>query len=177
MVVQVFTQNKELLNKFFQTLGKREFRFIEHCGAAMGFLCGLVQLIAFNNLSPLGRAIFLPSTGFVLGIASNWAAIMCVFKPCFPTPVKICGFQVCVLQGLFLKRQPDVAMLYSKLLCEHFLSFGKVVNYLGEQPELWRKLKEAYVAHNSRVLHEAMGTSASYLAPLALGKEQYAAME
>ena len=35
-------------------LGDREFRFIEHCGAAMGFVCGLLQLVAFNNLSPEG---------------------------------------------------------------------------------------------------------------------------
>merc|ERR1712217_572657 len=84
MYVKVLTENKELLNTFFQKLGDREFRFIEHCGAAMGFFCGLVQLIAFNNLSGVGRAIFLPVTGFFLGILTNWGAIMMVFKPCFP---------------------------------------------------------------------------------------------
>jgi uncharacterized membrane protein YheB (UPF0754 family) len=143
----------------------------------MGFLCGLLQLIAFNNLDPTGRAIFLPATGFVLGIVSNWAAIMCVFKPCHPIPVRIFGFHICDIQGLFLKRQPEVAVLYSKLLTEHFLSFVKVVNYLQELPELWPKLKDAYVKHNSRVLRETLGASATFLAPLALGEEEYAALE
>merc|ERR1712217_634889 len=165
MIVKVFTENKELLNRFFLTLGKWEFRFIEHCGAAMGFVCGCVQLIAFNNLNPMGRAIFLPVTGFVLGIASNWAAIMCVFKPCFPHPIKICGWHICDIQGLFLKRQPDVAVLYAKLLCEHFLSFTKVVNYLQTLEEVWPKLKEAYTQHNHRVLQETLGAF-STLAPL-----------
>jgi len=174
LIVKVFTENKELLNSFFMKLGKREFRFIEHCGAAMGFVCGVVQLIAFNNLSPVGRAFFLPLSGFFLGIVSNWAAIMCVFKPCFPVPVKICGCHICNIQGLFLKRQPDVAVLYSKLLCEHFLHFPKVVNYLQtDRLELWGKLKETYVTHNARVMKETLGVSATFIAPLALGQDQY----
>lgn len=177
LIVKVFTENKELLNSFFMKLGYREFRFIEHCGAAMGFVCGLVQLIAFNHLSPSGRALFLPLSGFFLGIVSNWAAIMCVFKPCYPIPVKICGFKLFDIQGLFLKRQPEVAVLYSKLLCEHFLSFHKVVNYLGTKEELWRRLKESYLAYNKRMLKETLGLSATVLAPLALGKEQYALVE
>merc|ERR1712187_1012223 len=49
LIVKVFTENKQTLNDFFMTLGEQEFKFIEHCGAAMGFLCGVVQLIAFSN--------------------------------------------------------------------------------------------------------------------------------
>jgi len=177
LIVKVFTENKELLNQFFMKLGAREFRFIEHCGAGMGFMCGLVQLIAFQHLTPVGRAIFLPASGFFLGILSNWAAIMCVFKPCYPVPIKICGWHICDIQGLFLKRQPDVAVLYAKLLCEHFLCFPKVVNYLQTKPVLWGKLKESYMAHNAKVLKETLGMSAMVLAPLALGKEQFVSLE
>ena len=116
MIVKVFTENKELLNQFFLTLGDQEFRFIEHCGAAMGFVCGLLQLLAFNHLSSTGRAVFLPVTGFFLGIVTNWLAILMVFKPCFPKPIKIFGWHICDIQGLFLKRQPEVCVLYSKML-------------------------------------------------------------
>eukprot|EP00929_Paragymnodinium_shiwhaense_P066999 TRINITY_DN33692_c0_g1_i1.p1 TRINITY_DN33692_c0_g1~~TRINITY_DN33692_c0_g1_i1.p1 ORF type:complete len:645 (+),score=145.98 TRINITY_DN33692_c0_g1_i1:80-2014(+) len=176
MIVKVFTENKALLNKFFLSLGENEFRFIEHCGAAMGFLCGVVQLIAFNNLEGTARAVFLPVTGFFLGIVSNWLAILMVFKPVFPIPVRIGSWHIYNIQGLFLKRQPEVAVLYSKLLCEHFLSFNKVVDYLQTQPELWAKLKDAYVEHNTRVLRETLGLAGS-LAPFALGKAQYEALE
>lgn len=177
MIVKVFTENKELLNQFFLSLGAREFRFIEHCGAAMGGLCGIVQLIAFNHLDPLGRAIFLPVTGFLLGIVSNWLAIFMVFKPCNPVPIRCCGVTLFEIQGLFLKRQQDVAVLYSKLLCEHFLSFNKVINYLQTQPVLWGRLKETYAAHNTRVLSQTMGVFATWVAPLALGQDEYKRIE
>jgi len=173
MIVKVFTENKVLLNSFFMSLGKREFRFIEHCGAAMGFVCGLVQLVAFNYLGPTGRAVFLPTTGFFLGIVSNWLAILVVFKPCFPIPIRLCGWHVCDIQGLFLKRQPDVAVLYSKLLCEHFLSFTKVINYLSTQPRLWPKLREEYAAFSTDVIRQTLGVSATWLAPRALGRDAY----
>lgn len=177
LFVKVFTENKVTLNNFFMTLGAREFKFIEHCGAAMGFVCGVVQLVAFNHLSPTGRAIFLPTTGFFLGILSNWAAITAVFKPCHPVHIRICGCHICTIQGLFLKRQQDVCYLYSKLLCEHFLAFGKVVNYLQTKPELWQSLKEAYIQFNTRVLRETMGLTATFLAPMALGTDEYDAVE
>jgi len=177
MIVKVFTENKELLNRFFLSMGAPEFRFIEHCGAAMGFICGVVQLIAFNNLSSLGRAVFLPTTGFFLGIITNWLAIMMVFKPAFPHPIRFCGLHICNVQGLFLKRQQDVAVLYSKMLCDHFLSFNKVVDYLQTLPEIWSKLKQAYVAHSTRVLRQTLGISATWLAPLCLGERQFQILE
>jgi len=177
MIVKVFTENKELLNQFFLSLGETEFRFIEHCGAFMGFICGLVQLIAFNNLSDQGRQIFLPVTGFFLGIVTNWLAITMVFHPSNPIHIKLCGWHIYSIQGLFLKRQQDVAVLYSKMLCDNFLSFSKVVDYLQTQHVLWEKLKHAYVAHNTRVLRQTLGMAATWLAPLALGKEQFEVLE
>eukprot|EP00439_Symbiodinium_sp_Y106_P061328 s2712_g9.t1 len=176
LIVKVFTENKPLLNEFFLRLGDQEFRFIEHCGAMMGFLCGLLQLIAFNNLSDEGRAIFLPATGFLLGIVTNWLAILMVFKPCFPTPIRICGWHICNIQGLFLKRQPEVCVLYAKMLKENFLSFNKIIGYLQTLPELWEKLKAAYVAHSTAVLRETLG-SATWFAQWTIGKEGYRDLE
>jgi len=177
LIVKIFTENKLLLNDFFMKLGAREFKFIEHCGATMGFFCGLMQLIAFNNMSPVGRAFFLPLSGFFLGIISNWAAITCVFKPCYPVPVRICGYHICDIQGLFLKRQQDVAVLYSKLLCEHFLNFPKIVNHLNSKPILWARLRDEYVDYNAKVMKETLGVLTTTLSPLMLGKEQFSKVE
>lgn len=177
MFVKVFTENKVLLNNFFQSLGEREFRFIEHCGAVMGFICGLIQLIAFNNLSGTSRDLFLPVTGFFLGIFSNWLAIQMVFKPVWPIPVRIFGFHVYNIQGLFIKRQPDVCVLYSKMVVDNFLNFNKIIEYLMTQPELWARLKATYLEHNTRVMKEAMGMMANWLAPLAFGKKQFQLLE
>mmetsp|Transcript_11079 Transcript_11079/g.24410 ORF Transcript_11079/g.24410 Transcript_11079/m.24410 type:complete len:616 (-) Transcript_11079:93-1940(-) len=177
MFVKVFTENKELLNNFFLSLGEKEFRFIEHCGAAMGFLCGLIQLVAFNNLSGLTRTIFLPTTGFFLGIFSNWLAIQMVFKPTFPIPVRIFGFHVYDIQGLFLKRQMDVCALYSKMVVDNFLNFDKIVEYMMSQPELWGRLKASYLAFNTKVMRDSLGSLATWLAPLALGPKSYGELE
>jgi len=177
MIVTVFMENKELLNHFFLTLGEKEFRFIEHCGAALGFVCGCVQLIAFQNLSGAGRVVFLPLTGFFLGIVTNWLAIFMCFQPCHPHPVYLCGRHLCDIQGLFLKRQKDVAVQYSKMLCDHFFNFSKVMAYLQTQPELWSALTNAYVEHNKRVLHQTLGSSVVALAPVMLGRQASEALE
>lgn len=177
MIVTVFSQNKALLNHFFMSLGAREFRFIERCGAALGFICGCVQLFAFQRLDATGRAIFLPLTGFFLGIITNWLAIQMCFRPCFPIPVRVCGRQVYTIQGLFLKRQKDVSILYSKMLCDHFFEFNKVMDYLQTLPELWGKLKEVYLAHVDRVMKRTMGGTVNFLAPYALGSKAYSALE
>mmetsp|Transcript_19574 Transcript_19574/g.45509 ORF Transcript_19574/g.45509 Transcript_19574/m.45509 type:complete len:553 (-) Transcript_19574:196-1854(-) len=164
MIVSVFVEKKELLNDFFLSLGDKEFRFIEHCGATMGFMLGVVQLIAFNHLDPLGRAIFLPATGFFLGIFTNWLAILMCFKPCFPHPVRICGFHVCDIQGRFLKRQPDVAKMYSKMLCNHFLQFDKVIAYLQTQPACWERLKTTFLEHNTRMMKKTVSMAVESMA-------------
>lgn len=177
MIVKVFTENKALLNEFFLTLGDREFRFIEHCGAAMGFFCGVLQLIAFNHLSPTGRAIFLPVTGFFLGIVTNWLAIQMVFRPVFPIPVRLCGWHIYDIQGLFLKRQKEVCVLYSKMLKDNFLAFDKVISYLQTLPELWPKLKEAYLAHNTKVMRQTLGSWTTWSAELAIGQQQFQQLE
>ncbi|CAE7466510.1 unnamed protein product [Symbiodinium sp. CCMP2592] len=205
---------------------------------------GLLQLIAFNNLSDEGRAIFLPATGrnfsdverfavlqtrtslhsslllpSVHSTEGPWAnpepetlllfwrllaghcdelvppseatgevaersatlrlsrlAILLVFKPCFPTPIRICGWHICNIQGLFLKRQPEVCVLYAKMLKENFLSFNKIIGYLQTLPELWEKLKAAYVAHSTAVLRETLG-SATWFAQWTIGKEGYRDLE
>lgn len=177
MVVNVFTENKELLNQFFMQIGASEFQFIERCGAALGFFCGLIQLLAFNQLDPHGRAILLPGTGFILGILTNYLAITACFWPVFPHPVRICGWHICNVQGLFLKRQKDVAAEYSQLLCENFFDFHKVIAYLRTRPELWDKLQAAYSAHNGQVFNATLGKTVTCFAPLAFGRKQFQALE
>mmetsp|Transcript_62356 Transcript_62356/g.142843 ORF Transcript_62356/g.142843 Transcript_62356/m.142843 type:complete len:225 (+) Transcript_62356:1-675(+) len=137
----------------------------------MGLISGIIQLIVFNKLGPTGRQILMPTTGFLLGIFSNWIAILMCFKPCFPHHFSLFGCELFTIQGLFLKRQPQVCTLYSKMLCEHFLIFDKVVEYLQEQPELWEKLREAYVQFNTKIMRQTIGFR-GWFAPLVLGRGQ-----
>mmetsp|Transcript_16537 Transcript_16537/g.31205 ORF Transcript_16537/g.31205 Transcript_16537/m.31205 type:complete len:502 (+) Transcript_16537:63-1568(+) len=175
MIVTVFTQNRDLLNLFFQSLGEKEFRFIERCGAALGFFCGLIQLVAFNYLDETGRMILLPGTGFFLGILTNWLAIQMCFKPCFPRPVYICGKYMGSIQGLFLKRQRDVATLYAKMLVDHFFDFDKVVAYLQTLP-VWADLQEVYGKYVQNVMQNSMGP-VKWVAPVTIGSHKLQALQ
>lgn len=177
MIVSVFQDNKALLNHFFLSMGAREFRFIERCGAALGFVCGCVQLVAWREMQGTARIVLLPLTGFFLGIVTNWLAIQMCFRPVMPVPLRICGWHICDLQGLFLKRQPEVCELYSKMLVDHFFNFSKVVEYLQTRHILWGRLTTAYHEHNSRVLRHTLGPVASTFAPLALGRGLYERLE
>jgi len=177
MMVNVFLENKVLLNHFFLVMGEAEFRFIEHCGAALGFICGFIQLIAFNALDQTGRAILLPLTGFFLGIFSNWLALLVCFKPCHPRPITIFGRHAYTIQGLFLKRQAYVSQLYSKMLVDHFFNFPKVVAYLQTRSELWGRLTDAYIKHNMLIFHESLGPALCRLGPMLYGHKEYSDLE
>jgi len=177
MIVKVFVENKVLLNHFFLTMGEREFRFIEHCGAALGFICGFIQLIAFNALDQTGRLILLPLTGLFLGIFTNWLALLMCFKPCYPRNITMFGRHIYTVQGLFLKRQAYVSQLYSKMLVEHFFNFPKVIEYLQTQPELWRDVKDVYIKHNLLIFRESLGPALARLAPMLYGQNEYSNLE
>merc|ERR1719468_930037 len=45
------------------------------------------------------------------------------------------------------------------------------------QDELWQKLKTAYLEHSTRIMKETLGVVATWLAPLALGKQQFNLLE
>merc|ERR1719329_1672655 len=173
MFVAAFTERKELLNDFFLKMGAKEIKFIEHCGAVMGFVCGLMQLIAFNNLSNYGRAIFLPTSGFFLGIVTNWLAIQMCFRPCHPIPVN-CGCFRFAIQGLFIARQAEVCEVYSKMLVDHFFNFDHIIEYLGTLTETWDVLKAIFLRHNSKAIDDTMGMLLRQVAPFVLGKDEFA---
>ena len=44
---------------------------------------------------------------------------------CSAESAEVCGKLIYTVQGLFLKRQKDVAVLYSKMLVDHFFDFDK----------------------------------------------------
>jgi len=177
MIVTVFMENKALLNTFFLTMGEQEFRFIERCGAALGFICGCLQLACWREMQGTAKIVLLPLTGFFLGIATNWMAIQMCFRPVIPKPVHICGKHIADIQGLFLKRQPEVCECYARMLNDHFFNFTKVVEYLQRTGELWDRLVEVYLEHNTRVLNKVLGPVAARLAPLVVGKDRYSRLE
>jgi len=116
MVVRTLVRDPGLLNHMFIKCGYDELVFIRDCGAYMGLLFGIVQVLLWIRWS---EGWMLPTFGLVVGLLSNWIALKMIFEPVEPRP--ILGGRV-VLQGLFLKRQKEVSAEYGKIVASNILS-------------------------------------------------------
>jgi len=113
LVVRRSVEEKRLVVQMFQHVGATEFKFIEHSGAYFGFVFGILQMIIYLFYK---ASWVLPVAGFFVGYATNYLALYCIFKPIMPTKVGCFTFQ-----GLFLKRQQQVAVEMSALSCDYYL--------------------------------------------------------
>ena len=118
LVVEHMTANKDLTNEIFLRCGSEEFKFIKISGLYFGFLFGIIQAIVwyFNDswwLLPLG--------GLIVGYATNWLALKMIFNP--KKEINLGFFK---LLGLFIKRQPEVAREYSRLVSEKILTVDRM---------------------------------------------------
>lgn len=123
-VLEAIDQHKGLMGEMFYKVGRAEFKFIERSGLYFGFLFGLFQMSLWV-LYP--AAWILPAAGFGVGYLTNWIAIKLVFSPREPTklgPITI--------QGLFHKRQPEVAEEFGSIVATRVLNADNIVNSVME---------------------------------------------
>eukprot|EP00927_Polykrikos_kofoidii_P076718 TRINITY_DN73758_c0_g1_i1.p1 TRINITY_DN73758_c0_g1~~TRINITY_DN73758_c0_g1_i1.p1 ORF type:complete len:484 (+),score=75.25 TRINITY_DN73758_c0_g1_i1:83-1534(+) len=121
MIINAFTRDPALLNHMFISCGYQELVFIRNCGAWMGGLFGICQVVLWIFWS---AGWMLPTFGFVVGILSNWLALKIIFSPV--KPVSLFGGRI-VLQGLFLKRQAAVSAEYAKIVADNVLSSRNLI--------------------------------------------------
>lgn len=110
----------DLMNRIFQQAGSAELRSVITRGAIIGGLLGAV-------LAPLWSRYpepwLLPVGGFVVGFLTNWIAINLIFRPLRPR--RILFWKV---QGLFLKRQPEISEVWARLVAEELITVEKVAD-------------------------------------------------
>lgn len=142
IVVDACVKNKPLLNELFLRCGAAEFSFIGNSGLYFGFLFGLPQMVIWYYVQPWW---LLPLAGLLVGYATNWVALKMVFEPV--NPVKIGPF---VWQGLFLKRQKEVAAEYAEIFATEILNSKNLLSSILRGPAsdrlfmiVQRHLKEA----------------------------------
>lgn len=114
MCIQACLKNKELINTIFEECGQKEFRFIRRSGFYFGFLFGCIQMGIWFRYD---GEWMLPVGGFLVGWLTNWIALKIIFRPLYPK--QICGV---VWQGLFLKRQEEVAASFARVTCVEILN-------------------------------------------------------
>jgi hypothetical protein len=134
-VVDMMMSDRSLLGKLFQISGKDELAFLTDSGLWFGFLLGLIQLVvALYWDNPWTLSI----GGLIVGLATNWLALKWIFEPV--NPVKIGPI---VLQGLFLRRQNEVAADFSRFFASKVLTsrqiWGSMLTDPTTLPE-WEKL-------------------------------------
>lgn len=135
MVIRHLEAHPELSNRIFLEIGKKELKFIVNFGFWFGLLLGVPTAI-FTEL--LFHAWWLlPICGVLIGYLTNLVAIRMIFEP-----VEERRYGPFRFQGLFLRRQKEVAGIYSKVIAEDVVNLTNIGNELlqGPQSDRTRKL-------------------------------------
>lgn len=167
MITRRLVNDKPLINRIFKQIGHDEFVFVGRSGAYFGFAFGLIQMLVWLFYQPWW---VLPLFGLLVGWATNWLALKIIFNP--KRPVKVGPF---TLQGLFFRRQQDVAADYGGLVADKIITPENVLAELVEGP--YAKKLEAIVEQQ---ISAAIDDTMEFTRPLRswqLGEREYQLMK
>ena len=169
MVVEAFTRDPQLLNDMFIKCGYEELAVIRDFAAWMGFFCGMIQLILWY-IYPY-HLWTLPVFAGVVGMLTNYAALLMIFKPRYPT--KIFGF---TFQGLFLARQQEVSAGFAYLVTRDILTTKALLHELlrGHSSDA---LVSLIYGHVRRVVDETAGVATPLVSVRILPADNLARMK
>ncbi len=148
MITERLINDRGLLNRLFLESGDKEFKFIVRSGLYFGFLFGLIQLLVWI-LYP--AAWVLPVFGLLVGYATNWIALNIIFRPLHPKKLG-----PWTLQGLFLKRQEEVAGVWCELVTREIVNVRSIIYAMvrGSKSENTEALIKK---HMEPIVYEAVG--------------------
>jgi len=126
LVVSRLRADKALLNRLFLDSGKSEFKLLIDCGYYFGFFFGLLQL-GWWIIYPAPWT--LAAAGLVHGWMTNYLALNLVFRPLHP--IKIGPWQI---QGLFLRRQKEVAGIWCHMVTREILTIRALMRSMLTGP-------------------------------------------
>lgn len=165
MVIHNLLKDKRLLNEIFKKVGKQEFKFFSNAGFVFGFAIGVIQMLSW--VVTQGKYPWmLPAFGGFVGFFSDWVALQMMFRPLYPK--KIMGV---TMQGLFIKRQKEVATDYAALISKQILTSGNMMEELFSGTH-----SDKVIALVNRHVKEVIDAQSGIVRPLvvyALGGEQY----
>ena len=122
--------DRALLGRVLVEIAGPEFRFIERSGLWFGFLFGLAQMAIWVAYP---AAWVLPAAGFVVGYLTNWLALHLIFEP--KEPIQIGPFR---LQGVFIKRQNEVATSFADVIADAVLNAENMLKHIAAGPNRGR---------------------------------------
>ena len=166
MVIRYFDENPEMANRIFEEIGHKELKFITNFGFFFGFALGIPVAFITNAIHVWW---LLPLLGIVVGYVTNLVAIYMIFQPVEER--NILGVK---LQGLFMKRQNEVAEVYAKIVADDIVNLNNIGDELlqGPRSDRTRKLIETAMRP---ALDRAIGPLRSAVR-VAIGGRQYDAI-
>jgi uncharacterized membrane protein YheB (UPF0754 family) len=167
MVIRHIEENPELANRIFLEVGRKELRFIVNFGFFFGFLLGVPT--AFLTVDVLTMWWLLPIAGVLIGYVTNLVGIWMIFEPVKPRRVGPYA-----VQGLFLKRQPEVAGVYADIIAGDVVTMSNIGRALlgGPSGDRTRQMIET-------AIHPAVDNAVGRAYPavrMATGARQYDAI-
>lgn len=167
MITRLLVREKRLLNRVFKETGRDEFIFIGRSGAYFGFAFGLLQMALWLFFQSWW---LLPLFGMTVGWATNWLALKMIFNPKR-------GFRMGPwrIQGLFFRRQREVAADYGALVADHVITPEHILDELLNGP-----YAEKFMAMVRREVAGAIDDTLRFTGPLmnwTLGAREYAQLK
>tara|TARA_R110002110_G_scaffold14698_1_gene67585 strand:- start:7525 stop:8754 length:1230 start_codon:yes stop_codon:yes gene_type:complete len=164
IIVDKLSNDKKMLVNVFKTAGAREFKFLERSGLYFGVPLGVPVMVLWYFYQAWW---VLPLFGMLVGYLTNTIAIYLVQKPLEPT--KIGPFTV---QGLFLKRQKEVARYYGKLFASDLITAEIMFSELLAVEESVDRLRELIHREVNRALERSQGNFKP-LTMMSIGRAEY----
>jgi len=170
-VIDQMMQDRSLLGELFKKCGQKELDFLTNSGLWFGFLLGIIQMIvALFWENPWALSI----GGAIVGTATNWLALKWIFEPVNPT--RIGPF---TLQGLFLRRQNEVAKEFSAFFAKNVLTSEKLWQSILNDPTTKPTFDHLFKNHLRKFTYSLAGgfglipgarLFTTFLAPQAIAK-------
>ena len=132
IVREAMLEDRALLGRVLVEIAGPEFKFIERSGLWFGFLFGVIQMVLWIVYP---ATWVLPAAGFLVGYITNWLALNLIFEP--REPKQIGPFRI---QGVFIKRQREVATSFADVISGRVLNPEQMVKHLTAGPSRDRVL-------------------------------------
>ena len=167
LVVEYLSDHPALINEIFLTAGDKEFPFIIRSGFYFGFLLGLPTMVFWYFFQAWW---ILPLGGLLVGYLTNWIALKIIFEP--KDPINIGPFKI---QGMFLKRQNEVADVYSNLIEKKLMNSENIIKAVlhGSGSD---QLLEIVELHVNDAIERYVAIAQPYFG-LGIGSENYFKMK
>jgi uncharacterized membrane protein YheB (UPF0754 family) len=136
MTIDHLEKNPELVNRIFLDVGKRELNLMIRFGFVFGFVLG-IPVAVITHFAP--EWWLLPVLGVIVGWTTNLLGMQLIFEPVEPRKIG-----PITMHGLFLRRKPEVAEVYAKIIADDVVTLSNMGDALlhGPRADRTRRMLE-----------------------------------